>query len=134
MTANPSLEARLPDTYGHFEFFTFSEGTRIKDQAAGALPGVELNYGLIPNGQLTIGGGAAFNTTGESVSHYGPGDTNLSFKYHFIEESPFSPQVSNHTHYRGTAYSVTVDAFGRWWSWKAKGEQRTPLWHIVDGD
>lgn len=70
-----------PVAYGHFEFYAFSEGTRAKDAASGALPGAELNYGLIPNGQLTIGGEAAFNGAGEGTSRYGSGDTNLSFKY-----------------------------------------------------
>ena len=83
-----------PVAYGHFEFFTFSEGTHTKDETSGALPGAELNYGLIPNGQLTIGGEAAFSSAGEGASRYGFGDTNLSFKYRFIEESSFSPQVS----------------------------------------
>ena len=46
-----------------------TEGTRAKDAASGALTGAELNYGLIPNGQLTIGGEAAFNGAGARVPH-----------------------------------------------------------------
>ena len=83
-----------PVAYGHFEFYTFSEGTRTRDQAAGALPGGEINYGLIPNGQLTIGGEAAFYGSGAGDSHFGAGDTSVSFKYRFVDETLFSPQIS----------------------------------------
>ena len=37
-----------PVATGHFELFTFSEGLRSRDHTSAALPGAELNYGLIP--------------------------------------------------------------------------------------
>jgi outer membrane putative beta-barrel porin/alpha-amylase len=83
-----------PVDTGHFEFYTFSEGLRSRDHTSATLPGAELNYGLIPNGQLTIGGEAATSAARDASNHYGVGDTNLSFKYRFINETPLSPQVS----------------------------------------
>ena len=85
-----------PVATGHFEFYTFSQGL-YRDHTSAASPGDELNYGLIPNGQLTIGGEAATSDAKDAVDHYGLGDTGLSFKYRFIDETPLtplSPQVS----------------------------------------
>ena len=51
----------VPVQFRHYEFYAFSTGTRESDDINGALPGIELTYGLIPNGQLQIGGGVAFD-------------------------------------------------------------------------
>ena len=37
-----------PVAYGHFEFYAFSEGTRAKDAASGALPGPNLTTVSFP--------------------------------------------------------------------------------------
>jgi hypothetical protein len=50
-----------PTPLGHYEFYTFSTGTVVRDDTSGSLPALELNYGLIPNGQLTIDASAAFD-------------------------------------------------------------------------
>jgi hypothetical protein len=39
-----------PTPLGHYEFYTFSTGTVVRDDTSGSLPALELNYGLIPNG------------------------------------------------------------------------------------
>jgi len=75
-----------PTDFGHFEFYTFSTGTVVSGDTAGALPGVELNYGLIPNGQLTIDTVAAFDNPSDGPMQFGYGDTPISFKYRFIQE------------------------------------------------
>ncbi|MFI4999591.1 MAG: hypothetical protein ACHQK9_06900, partial [Reyranellales bacterium] len=43
-----------PVDYHHYEFYTFSAGTRVTGDTSGVAPGFEFNYGLIPNGQLHI--------------------------------------------------------------------------------
>jgi hypothetical protein len=45
----------VPVAFGHYELYTAAIGTHLKGDTSGALPGVELTYGLIPNGQLQIG-------------------------------------------------------------------------------
>ena len=51
-----------PTPLGHHEFYTFSTGMVVRDDTSGSLPAFELNYGLIPNGQLTIDASAAFDS------------------------------------------------------------------------
>jgi outer membrane putative beta-barrel porin/alpha-amylase len=85
-----------PVAFGHYELYTAAIGTHVKGDTSGALPGVELTYGLIPNGQLQIGGEAAFDSPADGATHFGYGDTELSFKYRFIQEEKdgFGPQVA----------------------------------------
>jgi len=51
----------VPVAYGHYELYTAAIGTHVKGDTSGGLPSVELTYGLIPNGQLQIGGELAFD-------------------------------------------------------------------------
>jgi len=85
----------VPVAYGHYELYTAAIGTHVKGDTSGGLPSVELTYGLIPNGQLQIGGELAFDSS-EEGTHSGYGDTQLSFKYRFIQEQTngFIPQVA----------------------------------------
>lgn len=41
----------LPVDYQHYELYTFSTGTHVSGDTSGGGPGLEINYGLIPNGQ-----------------------------------------------------------------------------------
>lgn len=107
----------VPVEFGHYELYTAAIGTHVKGDTSGGLPNVELTYGLIPNGQLQIGGELAFDSSqgetgqpggqlqnGADVAsnsshagmHFGYGDTQLSFKYRFIQEdkSGLTPQVA----------------------------------------
>ena len=63
-----------------------STGTRISGVTSGILPGFEFNYGLIPNGQLHIVAVTAFDRLAGNPTHFGYGDTEVGFKYRFIEE------------------------------------------------
>jgi hypothetical protein len=60
------------------------------------LPAFELNYGLIPNGQLTIDASVAFDSPSDDSTQFGYGDTPISFKYRFIQEDKegWRPQVA----------------------------------------
>ena len=75
-----------PVDYRHYEFYTFSSGTRISGNTSGVGPAWELNYGLIPNGQFHIVAPLAFSSTTGGSSYFGYGDTELGFKYRFIQE------------------------------------------------
>ena len=85
----------MPVAHGHYELYTAAIGTHVKGDTSGGLASVELTYGLIPNGQLQIGGELAFDSS-EEGTHFGYGDTQLSFKYRFIQEqtNAFMPQVA----------------------------------------
>ncbi len=86
----------VPTELGHYEFYTFSTGTVVRDDTSGSLPAFELSYGLIPNGQLTIDVGAAFDHKAGGPFQFGYGDTDVSFKYRFIQEDErgWRPQVA----------------------------------------
>src|SRR6185436_20658823 len=86
----------VPVDYKHYEFYSFTPGTHATEGTDGALPGFELTYGLIPNGQLQVGGGAAFNRPSLGSMQWGLGDSEVSFKYRFIQEDTngWRPQAS----------------------------------------
>ncbi len=76
-----------PVELGHYEFYTFTTGTHVKDGTSGVAPGFEFNYGIIPDGQLHIVGPTAFNSPAGGPTLFGHGDTELGFKYRFIQEN-----------------------------------------------
>jgi hypothetical protein len=86
----------VPVALGHYELYTAAIGTYARGGPSGGLPNVELTYGLIPNGQLQIGGELAFDSTGNGPVRWGYGDTELSFKYRIVQEDKngLIPQVA----------------------------------------
>jgi hypothetical protein len=44
----------VPTDFQHFEIYLFSEGEKATDGWAGTLPGLEVNYGALPNLQLSV--------------------------------------------------------------------------------
>ncbi len=76
-----------PVEYQHWEHYTFTTGTHIGGDTGGVAPGMEFNYGIIPNGQLHLAvTGGTFDLPTGSPAQYGPGDTEIGFKYRFIQE------------------------------------------------
>jgi hypothetical protein len=75
-----------PVDYKHWEFYTFTSGTHISGDTSGVGPAFEFNYGLIPNGQLHIVAPTAFDSPAGGPTLFGSGDTEIGFKYRFIEE------------------------------------------------
>jgi len=72
----------------HFEFYALSTGTMVRGDTAGVAPALEFNYGLIPNGQIHIIAPFTFDAPAGGPAVSGYGDTELGFKYRFIEEDP----------------------------------------------
>lgn len=87
-TAGPPFRTDDPEPvdYKHWEFYTFSTGTHVSGNTSGVLPGVEFNYGLIENGMVHIVAPLAFSSPAGGPTQFGYGDTELGFKYRFIEE------------------------------------------------
>src|ERR1700691_1633633 len=75
-----------PVPYQHFEFYTLSIGTAIRGDTTGFAPAFEFNYGLIPDGQIHIIAPLTFDAPGGGGTQYSYGDTELGFKYRFIDE------------------------------------------------
>jgi hypothetical protein len=85
-----------PVELGHYQLYTLSTGTAVSNDKSGLLPGFEFDYGLIPNGQLTINAGVAFDSPVGGPTQFGYGDTEVSFKYRFIQEDKegWRPQIA----------------------------------------
>jgi hypothetical protein len=86
-----------PVDYQHWEIYGFSQGTQKQGDTSGILPGVEVNYGAVPNLQLHVIApfGSFDKPSGSPGTKFGYGDTELGVKYRFIEENDDSwwPQV-----------------------------------------
>jgi hypothetical protein len=77
-----------PVEYQHFEFYTLSTGTMVRGDTGGVAPGFEFNYGLVPEGQVHIIAPFTFDAPSGGAAQWGYGDTELGFKYRFIDEDP----------------------------------------------
>jgi hypothetical protein len=84
-----------PVDYQHWEYYTFTSGTHVSGDTSGVGPAVEFNYGIFPNAQLHIVAPAAFDSPAGLPKQFGYGDTELGFKYRFIQEDKngWQPQV-----------------------------------------
>jgi len=76
-----------PVEYHHSELYLFSIGTLTKDDMTSIVPGVEANYGVLPDVQLHIIAPLVFDATSGQPFHYGFGDMELGIKYRFLRES-----------------------------------------------
>jgi hypothetical protein len=72
--------------YKHWEFYTFTTGTRVEDDTSGVLPGWEFNYGILPNTMLHIVGPVAFDSPNGGPTVFGKGDVEVGLKYRFYEQ------------------------------------------------
>lgn len=87
-TAGPPFRTDDPEPvdYQHYEFYTFSTGSHVSGDTSGVGPAWEFNYGVIPNGQFHIIAPLAFDSPAGGPSQFGYGDTELGFKYRFVDE------------------------------------------------
>src|SRR5664279_1872994 len=82
-----------PVEYQHWEFYVASMHTETAGGWLGTAPHIELNYGIIPNLQLHLIAPLAYDAPNDGRAHYGYGDTELGFKFRFIQETEHLPQV-----------------------------------------
>jgi hypothetical protein len=82
-----------PVPYQHYEFYALSTGSAIRGDTSGFAPAFEFNYGAVPNGQLHLIAPFAFDGPAGGPAQYGAGDTELGFKYRFIDEDKTQPMV-----------------------------------------
>jgi hypothetical protein len=85
----------VPVDYGHWEINIFSTASFVDGTAAGAMSGVDANYGAAPNLQLHFQPLANFSQTPGVGNYYGLGDIEFGVKYRFIEakDSDWWPQI-----------------------------------------
>jgi hypothetical protein len=84
--AGPPFRTDDPETveYQHWEMFLFSQGTRLTGSTSATLPGVEVNYGALPNLQLHALVPLDYTNRAGGPSGFGAGDLELGVKYRFL--------------------------------------------------
>src|SRR5579884_3896439 len=82
-----------PVDYRHWEVYLASQHTETAGGWSGTAPHVEINYGAAPNLQLHLIAPLAYNAPEEGAAHYGYGDTEIGFKYRFLQETDRTPQA-----------------------------------------
>lgn len=70
----------------HWEVYAFSAATHAKDVTVGVLPGLEINYGAVPNLQIHVIAPRTFYDPSGDRTQYGYGDTEFGIKFRFIQE------------------------------------------------
>jgi hypothetical protein len=85
-----------PTDTGHWENYLFSQAVRADHQTSGSALGLELNYGALPDVQVTGVFPLNYQPDPGGTTEYGAGPIQLSVKYRFVEEDDdgWRPQVA----------------------------------------
>lgn len=80
---------------GHWEVYGFSAGARGSRDFSGLGPSIEVNYGALPDLQLHVIAGLAFDDPTGRPRQMGVSDTELGAKYRLIDPGPddWWPQI-----------------------------------------
>jgi len=82
-----------PVEHRHWEFYVATENTKSVAGWSGTAPHFEVNYGAVTNLQLHLISPLAYDAPRQRARQYGFGDTELGFKYRFVQETEVLPQV-----------------------------------------
>lgn len=82
-----------PTPYGHFEIYTFNNGTNTRDGTTGET-GIDFNYGAAPDLQLTATLPAGFAQGSGGGTDFGPSNIELAAKYRFLHRDAFGLDVA----------------------------------------
>lgn len=85
-----------PTEYGHFEIYLFTEGTFDAQPKEGTALGLEVNYGALPDLQLSASLPANFDAPDRRHATWGISEAELGVKYRFMHEDGegLRPQIS----------------------------------------
>lgn len=94
--AGPPFETDDPEPSepGHWEIYLGTTGLRIQDDFSGTAPFLELNYGAMPDVQLSLTQQASFNFPDGGDPSFGYGDSLIGLKYRFLHENADIPQAA----------------------------------------
>ncbi|MBV9829207.1 MAG: hypothetical protein JO001_26615 [Alphaproteobacteria bacterium] len=86
----------VPVETGHWEIYDFSAATHVTGDTAGALNGIDANYGAAENLQLHAALPMNLDKPDGGGVRAGIGDTELGFKYRFLteDEAGWRPQAA----------------------------------------
>jgi hypothetical protein len=94
--AGPPFQTDDPGTtpYHFFDVYLASDYTRTFDSVDGTLPHVDINYGLLPNANITVTLPLTDAQASRAPMHFGYGDTALAAKVCLLQETATLPQIS----------------------------------------
>lgn len=84
----------VPVEQRHWEVYLASQHTETSDGWSGTAPHIEVNYGPVTNLQLHVIMPLAYDAPNGGPAEYGYGDTELGFKFRFLEETAARPQAA----------------------------------------
>ncbi|MBI1212853.1 MAG: hypothetical protein GC190_15430 [Alphaproteobacteria bacterium] len=76
----------VPTDYGHYELYLYSEGTWAGESLDGTAVGVEVNYGLLPDLQVSADLPVGFNIPDDAGPRFDIGDASVGLKYRILHE------------------------------------------------
>ena len=82
-----------PADYKHGEFYVASQFQHSRDGNSGALPLIEMNYGLFPNVHFHLIAPMQYDKPEGESAQYGFGDLEFGIKFRFIQETDSVPMV-----------------------------------------
>jgi len=83
-----------PVDFRHWEIFLASVPSHDSAGWSGALPQLEINYGAVPNLQLSLTIPISFSAARNGTTQSGFGDVLFGTKYRFISETENRPQIA----------------------------------------
>jgi hypothetical protein len=94
--AGPPFETDDPEPveYQHWEIYLGGTAVNFLNTSTGTFPFLELNYGPLPDIQLSLTEQAAFNFPEGGLSYYGYGDGLAGVKWRFLHETEGLPQAA----------------------------------------
>jgi hypothetical protein len=87
-----------PVEFHHWEFYLASQIVQNAEAIQGALPQIEVNFGLFPETQIHVIAPLGFSKVNHGTLENGPGDVELGIKLRFIKEQKWVPQIGTFPH------------------------------------
>lgn len=84
----------VPVDFQHWEVYLASQYNHTRGGSSGALPQVEVNYGVVPDLQLHLIAPVAFSSASGMDRQTGYGDTEVGAKYRFVGTDDSQVQVA----------------------------------------
>ena len=78
----------VPADTGHFEIYLYSDATKTADTTAGTVLGMEVDYGLFADAQISVAVPFHYQPVGGDESAFGFGTAAVGVKYRFVHEDP----------------------------------------------
>jgi hypothetical protein len=97
-----------PTDYRHFEIYAFSEGLVAPGHGADSAAGLEINYGALPNLQISAAIPVGFSAPTRTGVHFELSQMEAGAKYRFLgeDEEGWTPQIS---FYPSAEFAIAAD-------------------------